>query len=200
MTTGFRTLSRWIPPGTLSAARTLLKELGPVPVGSWTSLASICDTAWLPAVGRSSPALARVARRRLRVLATAPLSFAAFARLEVGEGPVHVSGTCDPLPGGDELVWRVETAVRKDGARRLLQQGNDFLLRTPDGERVRVLAAGGLLVNGDLHVGDAVSVFGFADEIADSTGMGPSAHGRGGLTRALRSGSALPLLVARIEG
>jgi hypothetical protein len=185
----------------LAAARALLLELAPstgaMPFASWTSLATICDTGWLPASRRPSAALARVTRRRLRVLATAPLSFAAFARLQAGEGPVHLQGTCAPLSAGDsEPLWSVETAVADDGMRQLAEQGSDFLLSLGDGEVVRVLAAGGHLISADvLRIGDAVSVFGFADDTADRTGLGPSPHGRGGLVRALRSGSELPLLV-----
>jgi hypothetical protein len=201
LTTRFRTLTKFPEPGTLAAARALLLELAPstgaVPFDSWTSLATICDTGWLPASRRPSAALARVTRRRLRALATAPLSFAAFARLQVGEGPVHLQGTCAPLSAGDGApLWSVETAVADDGMRQLAEQGSDFLLSLPDGEVVRVLAAGGHLVSVDvLRIGDAVSVFGFADETADRTGLGPSPHGRGGLVHALRSGSELPLLV-----
>ena len=40
------------------------------------------------------PATARVARRRLRLLASAPTPFAAFAALRAGEGPRHLRGTC----------------------------------------------------------------------------------------------------------
>jgi hypothetical protein len=185
----------------LAAARALLLELAPstgaMPFASWTSLATICDTGWLPASRRPSAALARVTRRRLRVLVTAPLSFAAFARLQAGEGPVHLQGTCAPLSAGSSApLWSVETAVADDGMRQLAEQGGDFLLSLRDGEVVRVLAAGGHLVSADvLRIGDAVSVFGFADDTADRTGLGPSPHGRGGVARALRSGSELPLLV-----
>lgn len=207
MTTSFRTLSKFPEPGTLAAARALLLELAPttgaVPFDSWTSLATICDTGWLPASRRPSAALVRVTRRRLRVLATAPLSFAAFARLPPGEGPVHLHGTCAALSGGwgDAPLWSVETVAAADGSRQLAEQGSDFLLSLRDGERVRVLADGGHMVSADvLRIGDAVSVFGFADETADRRGLGPSAHGRGGLVRALRSGAELPLLVCPPPG
>jgi hypothetical protein len=202
LTTSFRTLSKFPEPGTLAAARALLLELAPsigaVPFASWTSLATICDTGWLPAARRPSAALARVTRRRLRVLATQPLPFAAFTRLPAGEGPVHLQGTCAALSGGwgSAPLWSVETIVAADGSRQLAEQGNDFLLSLPGGDAVRVLAEGGHLVSADvLRIGDAVSVFGFADETADRSGLGPSAHGRGGLVHALRSGSELPLLV-----
>jgi hypothetical protein len=204
--TSFRTLTKFPEPGTLAAARALLLELAPstgaVPFDSWTSLATICDTGWLPASRRPSPALARVIRRRLRVLVAAPLSFAAFARLQAGEGPVHLQGTCAPLSAGaGEPLWSVATAVADDGVRQLAEQGSDFLLSLRDGEVVHVFAAGGHLVSADvLRIGDAVSVFGFADDTADRTGLGPSAHGRGGLVRALRSGSELPLLVCPLPG
>jgi hypothetical protein len=209
LTTRFRTLTKFPEPGTLAAARALLLELAPsigaVPFDSWTSLATICETGWLPAARRPSAAQARVTRRRLRVLATAPLSFAAFARLQAGEGPVHVRGTCAPLSASDSdaPVWSVE-AVAADaaqGPRQLVEQGSDFLLSLPDGQVVRVLAEGGHLVSADvLRIGDAVSVFGFADETADRAGLGPSPHGRGGLVRALRSGAELPLLVCPLPG
>ena len=204
---GFRTLSKFPEPGTLAAARAMLLELAPevgeVPFDSWTSLATICDTGWLPTSRRPSPALARVTRRRLRVLASGPLSFAAFARLQAGEGPVHVQGTCASLSGGagDTSLWSVETVRGADGTRQLAEAGGDFLVSFAGGEVVRVQAAGGHLVSGDvLRSGDAVSVFGFADAIADRAGLGPSAHGRGGLTHALRSGSELPLLVCPLPG
>ena len=203
----FHTLSKVPEPGTLAAARALLLELAPttgeVPFDSWTSLATICDTGWLPASRRPSAALARVTRRRLRVLATLPLSFAVFARLAAGEGPVHLHGTCAALSGGwgSGPLWSVETVVAGDGSRQLAEQGNDFLLTLPGGDNVRVLADGGHLVSADvLRIGDAVSVFGYADETADRSGLGPSAHGRGGLVHALRSGSELPLLVCPLPG
>jgi len=207
LATRFRTLTKFPEPGTLAAARALLLELAPstgaVPFDSWTSLATICDTGWLSASRRPSAALARVTRRRLRVLSTTPLSFAAFARLQAGEGPIHLQGTCAPLSAGDSSapLWSVETVVADDGVRQLAEQGSDFLLSLPDGEVVRVLAEGGHLVSADvLRIGDAVSVFGFADETADRSGLGPSPHGRGGLVRALRSGSELPLLVCPLPG
>ena len=143
MTTSFRTLSKFPEPGTLAAARALLLELAPttgaVPFDSWTSLATICDTGWLPAARRPSAALARVTRRRLRVLATPPLSFAAFARLPAGEGPVHLQGTCAALSGGggSAPLWSVETVVAADGSRQLAEQGNDFLLSLPGGDGSR---------------------------------------------------------------
>ena len=207
MTTRFRTLTKFPEPGTLAAARALLLELTPstgaVPFDSWASLATICDTGWLPASRRPSAALARVTRRRLRVLTTAPLSFAAFAHLQAGEGPVHLQGTCAPLSADESNapLWSVEAAVADDGVRQLAEQGSDFMLSLPDGEVVRVFADGGHLVSADvLRIGDAVSVFGFTDQTADRAGLGPSAHGRGGLVRALRSGSELPLLVCPLPG
>jgi hypothetical protein len=207
LTTRFRKLTKFPEPGTLAAARALLLELAPstgaVPFDSWASLATICDTGWLPASRRPSAALARVTRRRLRVLATAPLPFAAFASLQAGEGPVHLQGTCAPLSAGETSapLWSVEPAIAADGVRQLAEQGGDFLLSLGDGEVVRVLAEGGHLVSADaLRIGDVVSVFGFADETADRAGLGPSPHGRGGLVRALRSGSELPLLVCPLPG
>jgi hypothetical protein len=207
LATRFRTLTKFPEPGTLAAARALLLELAPstgaVPFDSWTSLATICDTGWLPASRRPSAAVARVTRRRLRVLSTTPLSAAAFARLQAGEGPIHLQGTCTPLSAGDASApqWSVETIVAANGQRQLAEQGSDFLLSLPGGEVVRVLADGGHLVSADvLRIGDAVSVFGFADETADRSGLGPSPHGRGGPVRALRSGSELPLLVCPLPG
>ena len=123
--------------------------------------------------------------------------------MPAGEGPVHLQGTCAALSGGwgGAPLWSVETVVAADGSRQLAEQGDDFLLSLPDGDAVRVLADGGHLVSADvLRIGDAVSVFGFADETADRSGLGPSAHGRGGLVRALRSGSELPLLVCPLPG
>jgi hypothetical protein len=198
----FRTRSKFPEPGALANARALLLELAPpMPFDAWTSLATICDTGWLPA-RRPSPALARVLRRRLRVLASAPLSYAAFARLESGQGPVHVRGTCGTLASGADAapLWSVEIVAADDGSRQLEEEGSDFLLTLAGGERIRVLADGGHLVSaGALRPGEAVSVFGFADQIPDRTGMGPSAHARGGLVPAVRSGSELPLIVCHSE-
>jgi hypothetical protein len=82
----------------------------------------------------------------------------------------------------------------------LVDEGHDFTLTGSDGEIALVLAAGGRLVNAArLRPGDHVSVFGFPDQVPDTTGLNRSPHGRGGLTLALRSGSELPLLVCLIR-
>jgi hypothetical protein len=213
---GFRSVSR-LPPGALSRARASLLELAPDALGifdTWASLASICDTGWLSALRRPvnphSPhsATARIARRRLRVLTSLPLSFAAFGAMRSGDGPLHLRGTCAPLPGHDPTVplWRVELRDDAEPGGVLIEEGHDFLLSVVDGDSatasaVYVAAAGGHLVSSaPLCAGDEVSVFGFADEVPDRTGLAPAPHGRGGLLRAIRSGSELPLLLTHARG
>lgn len=203
---GFRSEAKFPPPGALARARAWLLELAPGALtifDSWASLASICDTGWLSALRRPSSANARIARRRLRVLASRPLTFTAFAALRVGAGPVHLRGTCAAVAGGDAgaRLWRVDVRDDESDGRLLVEEAHDFLLSVsgPDGSAagvVYVVAAEGHLASAaPLRPGDAVSVFGFADEIADRTGLASAPHGRGGLLPAIRSGSELPLLV-----
>ena len=203
-------MSKLPAPGTLSRTRTWLLELAPDALGifdTWASLASICDTGWLSPLRRPvhpHSATARIARRRLRVLTSLPLSFAAFGALRSGDGPLHLRGTCAALPGHDATVplWRVELRDDPEQGRLLIEEGRDFLLSVGDGaagDTVYVAAAGGHLVSSaPLRAGDDVSVFGFADEVPDRTGRAASPHGRGGLLPAIRSGSELPLLLTHV--
>ena len=95
---------------------------------------------------RPSTAMARIARRRLRVLASRPLAFAAFTALRAGEGPVHLRGRCAPLPGhGAAPIWRTEERDDAADGRLLIEEGHDFLLSI-DGGDVYVLSKGGHLV------------------------------------------------------
>jgi hypothetical protein len=187
--------------------RASLLELAPDALGTfdtWASLAGICDTGWLSALVRPSPVTARIARRRLRVLTSLPLSFAAFGAMRSGDGPVHLRGTCAALPGQDATapLWRVELRDDAEEGGVMIEEGRDFLLSVGDGAAagtVYVVAVGGHLVSSTpLLVGDEVSVFGFADEVPDRIGLAPAPHGRGGLLRAIRSGSELPLLLTRV--
>jgi hypothetical protein len=200
---GFRSVSPFPAAGALSRARALLLELAPaglaIPFDDWESLATICDTGWL-SVPRGAAA-ARVARRRLRLLSSSPTSFAAFAALRGGDGPVHLRGTCAALPGhaAAAQLWRVE--VRDDAAagRTLIEEAGDFLLSGADGGTVYVVASGGHLVStAPLRPGDTVSAFGFADQVPDRAGLASSPHGRGGLLPAIRSGSELPLVLTHV--
>ena len=199
-------MSRLPAPGALSRMRASLLELAPDALGmfdTWASLAGICDTGWLSALVRPSPVTARIARRRLRVLTSLPLSFAAFGAMRSGDGPVHLRGTCAALPGHDATapLWRVELREDADGG-VMIEEGRDFLLSVGDraaAGTVYVTATGGHLVSSTpLLAGDEVSVFGFADEVPDRMGLAPAPHGRGGLLRAIRSGSELPLLLTRV--
>jgi len=176
----------------------------PLPLGNafadWASLAGICDSAWLLGSRRPTAATERIARRRLRTLAARPISFASFAALRPGEGPVHLRGTCAPLPGRDAAgaLWRLDVADQADGGSVLVEEASDFLLSV-DGGEVYVLSKGGHLVSGaPVRPGDPVSVFGFADAIPDAIGLAASPSGRGGLLHAIRSGAELPLLVAHV--
>jgi len=202
---GFRSVSRFPAPGALSRARALLLELAPaglaIPFDDWASLATICDSGWLSAPRGASSG--RVARRRLRLLSSSPTSFAAFAALRAGGGPVHLRGRCAALPGHDTAaaLWRVEARNDAGAGRTLIEEASDFLLSAGDGGTIYVMANGGHLVStAPVRPGDTVSVFGFADEVPDRTGLASSPHGRGGLQPAIRSGSALPLLVTHARG
>jgi hypothetical protein len=168
---------------------------------NWTSLANLCDTGWLSALRRPTTGTARIARRRLRILTSLPLSHSAFAALRSGDGPVHLRGTCAALPGEDAAatVWRVDVQDDPVKGRLLIEEGRDFLLSLDGGGSVYVLSNGGHLASAvPLHAGDEVSVFGFADEVQDRWGLASAPHGRGGLLPAIRSGSELPLLVTSV--
>lgn len=201
LTQGFRAVSRFPDPGKLTRARALVLELGiPIPVDSWSSLATVCDTPWLSASRRVSPASVRIVRRRLRVLAAAPQSVAAAAAMVGSGAPVHLRGVCRPLlgPAVTAPIWRIEVAQDEGGRPWLIEEGHDFVLVTAQGSCAQVLAAGGHFAGlGALDVGEEVSVFGFADQAGDPGGYGRGASGRGGLILTLRSGSELPLLVTR---
>jgi hypothetical protein len=200
---GFRRVSPLPPPGALARARALLLELAPhlpIKFDHWSSLAGICETGWLLAAQRQSPATARIALRRLRALAAPPVSFEAFAARRPGDGPIHLRGTCAPLPGRDTAapVWWLEADEQAVRGRVLIEEGNDFLLSL-DGGVVYVLSNGGHLVSREpVRPGDAVSVFGFADAVPDAIGLASARSGRGGLLPAIRSGTELPLLVTRV--
>jgi hypothetical protein len=203
---GFHAVSKYPAPGALPRARAWLSRLAPGALARfdhWTSLACICDTGWLAGTRRLADpdaAMARIMRRRLRVLTSLPLAFSAFTALRAGDGPIHLKGRCAGLPGHDAIgpLWRTEVQDDQAGGRILIEEGHDFLLSV-DGGAVYVLSNGGHLPNATpLYAGDEVSVFGFADEVPDRLGMATAAHGRGGLLPAIRSGSELPLLVTRV--
>jgi hypothetical protein len=182
----------------------LLLELAPLPLAvdfdDWASLAGICDTGWLLASQRPSAATERIALRRLRALAALPLTFGAFDARRPGDGPIHLRGTCAPLPGQDmaAALWSLEVA-QAQATRVLIEEGNDFLLSLDGGGVVYVLSNGGHLVSrAPVRSGDAVSVFGFVDAVPDAIGVVASRSGRGGLVPAIRSGTELPLLVTRV--
>jgi hypothetical protein len=204
---GFRSVSKFPAPGALSRARMWLLELAPDSLSmfdNWASLANLCDTGWLSALRRladSHPATARIARRRLRVLTSLPLTLSAFTALRTGDGPVHLRGTCVALPRQDSTapLWHVQVQDDPVQGRVLIEEGRDFLLSVDGGGSVYVLSNGGHLVGAaPLRAGDEVSVFGFADEVPDRWGLASAPHGRGGLLPAIRSGSELPLLVTHV--
>ena len=136
---------------------------------SWESLAGLAETPWLaPARWPSALALRR-ARHRLRLLGSAPASFAAAAGQGSAE-PVHLCGVCARRPGagptGDGDLWRREI-LDDDSGRWLVDAGHDFTLTGSDGEIALVLAAGGRLVNAArLRPGDRVRVA-WADSAAE---------------------------------
>ena len=168
--------------------------------GSWRSLAAVIDTDWLPLPRRSSVAMRRVVRQRLRALGNDPLPFDATTALPGGE-PVQLQGTCAPLSGDgpEATLWRAEV-VDEAGELWAVDEGSDFLLRAADGTRALIAAEAGRLVNADrLHAGDQVAVFGLGDQAPDRAGLAPSPHGRGGLGPAVRSGPRHPLLVSVIR-
>jgi hypothetical protein len=197
---GFREVSRFPDPGKLGRARALVLELGiPIPVDSWSSLATLCDTPWLSASRHITPASARILRRRLRLLAAAPQTMAAAAAAVGAAHPVHLRGVCQPLLGPADAapIWRVETASDEEGRRWLIEEGRDFVLVMADGGYAQVVSAAGHFAGlGTLGGGEEVSVFGYADEASDLGGYRRGPGGRGGLVLTLRSGSELPLLVA----
>jgi hypothetical protein len=162
--------------------------------GSWRSLAAVVGTDWLPIGGRLSASGIRVARKNLRALGSPP---AERDGISLGE-PVQLRGVTAALPGdpGGDL-WRADVIEDADG-RWLSDEGRDFLLASPGGPPLLVLAEGGRLLNAErLQVGDEVSVFAVADEAPDRAGL--SASPRGGLVLALRSGPTRPLLVSVIR-
>ena len=129
---------------------------------SWESLAGLAETPWLAPARRPSALASRRARHRLRLLGSAPASFAAAAGQGSAE-PVHLHGLCARRPGaaptGDGDSWRRE--ILDDGRGRwLTDEGHDFTLTGSDGEVALVLAAGGRLVNAArLRPGDQVLGF-----------------------------------------
>ena len=102
----------------------------------------------------------------------------------------ELRGTCVPLgPVTDPTapLWRVLRPARRRRRRRRARPdrgtAHDPAVFGSDGSgTVYVVANGGHLVStATFDVGDAVSVFGFADESGDRSGLAPSPHGRGGL-------------------
>ena len=199
---GFRAVTRFPDPGKLSRARVLVLELGiPIPLESWESLASICDTAWLAGAQRVSPGIARIMRRRLRVLGSQPFTYSAAAAA-LGGGTPDPPARHLPAPAGEPhggaCVWQRQAVYDDEGRRWVVEEGHDFMLATGDGGVAQVLASAGHLVSPDQLVGgEEVSVFGFVDETPDHAGISRSPNGRGGTVLSMRSGSELPLLVVR---
>jgi hypothetical protein len=187
--------------GTIARARALVLDAGvKLPIQDWSSLATLCDTAWLPSTRRVSPAAARAARRRLYPLSAAPTPIATTHAMARGE-LVHVRGTATELPGrgAETALWRTRTVRASDGV-WLVEEGSDFLLSDSAGDRIVVLAEGGHLVNGaTLQAGDPVSVFGVLDDVPDRDGLARGAPGRSGLVATLRSGEQQPLLLSRLR-
>ena len=187
--------------GTLARARDLVLEAGvKLPIEDWSSLATLCDTAWLPATRRVTLAAARAARRRLYPLSVGPTTVESTREVPRGQ-LVHVRGIATALPGrrADTNVWRNRTVRASDGV-WLVEAGADFVVSDAAGDRIVVVAEGGHLVNGEvLRVGDPVSVFGVLDDIPDRVGLGHRAHGRYGLVPSLRSGERQPLLLSRLR-
>jgi hypothetical protein len=195
-------------PGALARARALLLTLAAEGEGEalveasarlerWQALAALCDTGWLPLTRRPSQVALRIARRRLRLLGSAPASFADVAARPAGGEPVHLRGLCARMPGSAARaeLWRAAIVDDADG-RWLVEEGHDFLLTAPDGAVVQVQADGGRLLGGaHLHAGDEASVFGFVDHVPDAVGQAPAGRGRAGPLPALRGDAELPLLV-----
>jgi hypothetical protein len=206
---GFRRLSRFPEPMALARLRARLLDAasggaGPVEDGlagfqSWKFLITLCESAWTAGARRDSAAARRLLQRRLRMLGIRATSFAAAAALPAGAA-VHLRGVARAMPahGPDpepSHIWRVGTSE----VGLLVEEGRDFFLTGEAGETACVIAARGHLINADrLADGDAVSVFGFVDRIADARAQARSVHARGELSLALRSGDALPLLVRRV--
>jgi hypothetical protein len=191
---------RFPEAGALARARALLLEAGlAVPMNDWASLATICDTPWLPATRRTTPSAMRIARRRLQPLLAPPVALDAIASMPRGE-VVHVQGAVQPLPAqpAGAVLWRTRTVRGSDGV-WLVEEGEDLELCDPTGGRVVVLAEGGHLINGDLVcAGDPVSVFGVLDDIPDRRRLG-AAPGRTGVMPALRSSPRHPLLLSLLR-
>jgi hypothetical protein len=187
--------------GALARAKALVLEAGvKLPFDDWSSVAILCDTAWLPTTRRVTLAAARAARRRLYPLSAGPTAVAATRDLPRGQ-LVHVRGVAGALPGRhpDTALWHTRTVRAADGV-WLLEEGNDFLLADAAGDRIIVSSDGGHLVNGEvLRAGDPVSVFGVLDDVPDRGGLAQGAHGRSGLVPALRSGEQQPLLLSRLQ-
>jgi hypothetical protein len=111
----------------LDRARALLLDLvardraGPLAAGlewfeSWESLASLAETPWLSASRRPTGIATRVVRQRLRLLGSAPSTFAA-AVAKGSADPVHLRGICASIPGGGRRaeLWRREATVDETG-------------------------------------------------------------------------------------
>jgi hypothetical protein len=208
---GFRTVSKVPAPGALARARALVRRLGlrsgTLPIDKWQSLAAIWNTGWLPAGASDSPALADITSRRLRALASRPLSFDAFVARRAGEGPLHLQGYCSAVSRQyPATLWRIDERDDASEGRVLIEEGHDFWLAVgpepvEECPKVYVLSKGGRLASAaPLRAGDEVSVFGFADEVPDRWGLAGGVHGRGGMLPAIRSGSELPLLVTHSRG
>ena len=201
-------MSKFPAPGALSRARALLLELAPaalaIPFDNWTSLACICDTGWLAASRRPvGTRPARIARRRLRVLASRP---AAVRGLRGGcaraRGRSTCAARCAALPGHDARgpLWRVEAHDDAADGRILIEEGHDFLLSVDGGGHVYVLSNGGHLVERRRRCARATRCRCSASPTRSriAPGLAPAPHGRGGLLPAIRSGSELPLLVTHV--
>jgi hypothetical protein len=189
---------RFPEAGVLARARALLLDAGiEVPIASWSSLATLYDTPWLPAGGRPSAAT-RIVRRRMRLLGTAPTEIGAAHAAPRGE-LVHLRGVVAPLPGAAPgPIWRVSAAMDEFGV-WLVEEAVDFLLAGEHGSAIRVVVEGGHLLDAqELQGGEAVAAFGVIGDLPDDVGVQRSPHGRGGTAPVLRSGTELPLLICRV--
>lgn len=163
----------------------------------WRFLVPLCESAWSDGARRTSWSARRQLARRLRVLGTRPVGWAAVEELPVG-APVHLCGVARAMPGRSRSHIWVNRTTSTDNVRCLVEEGDDFFLEMDGGQAVCVIAASGHLVNAEqVRAGDVVSVFGLVDRISDARALERSAHARGALALAVRSGDGAPLLVRR---
>jgi hypothetical protein len=206
---GFR---RTMPVGPAGAASRLRARLlaaaigqpravreGLAAFGDWRTVTALASSGWLAAALRDTAGSRRILYKHLRLLGAKRVSLQGLTTQPTGAA-ARVSGWAVRSSARSSHIW-IHSEITTDNVRLSFEEGHDFFLADDTAQTVRVIAAGGFLIDGaGLVHRDQVEVFGFVDRVVDpGAPRDGSRRPRGEpIALALRSGDALPLIVRKI--